>query len=697
MIRQLVSILTLRRAKSIRVKALSIILSVTVAVLLLIVAFTFTQSRAVIADTTAYGMRQQLASVVNEIEGRLAVHARVAESLARAAEARHGSSDLGHYRSVNERMLGVNADTFGLGVFFEPGVVDPAVTYYSTYAYKAAEGQIVSTEDYNDPAYDYHNQDWYKIVGEQGERGTRFTPPYHDETTGVTLVTTAVPMFDASDRFIGVTTGDIDLATIRQAISETVVGGSGWTFLLSADGAAIAGSDGREDMAPGAPATENANASFAALAAEMLEKRSGNGSFTTDAGLHHVYYASVPTTEWLIGIVMPERELAAPTNRLLTSVSLIALAGVALLVAVIFLFTTAIVKQIRKFNRLSEAMAAGDFTHAVAVDTSDEFGAMANNFNRTQAVLKDMLHTVSDHARHVSDTARRLNEGAEQSSEAAAAVSGAIQSIAAGAATQLVSTQESARALEEMSVGIQRIAEAASNASNAVSDVAQRTTSGNEMMRSAEGQMGAVSQTVGEAAELIRKLGGRSAEITRIVDVIADISNQTNLLALNASIEAARAGAEGRGFAVVAGEVKKLALQTNDSARQIAQLVHAIRAETLAAVGVMEASSAEVGKGASVLHEAGRAFRDILEGMTAISAQMTDISASSEQLSAGSQQVSASVGELSGIARLAADETRDAAASSEEQAATIQEMNESARRLNRMTEELRQLVSKFRL
>lgn len=64
-----------------------------------------------------------------------------------------------------------------------------------------------------------------------------------------------------------------------------------------------------------------------------------------------------------------------------------------------------------------------------------------------------------------------------------------------------------------------------------------------------------------------------SEEIIHVVELIQSISNQTNLLSLNASIEAARAGEHGKGFAVVAQEVKKLSEETNDSLKNISELV----------------------------------------------------------------------------------------------------------------------------
>lgn len=62
--------------------------------------------------------------------------------------------------------------------------------------------------------------------------------------------------------------------------------------------------------------------------------------------------------------------------------------------------------------------------------------------------------------------------------------------------------------------------------------------------------------------------------------MITDITAQSNLLALNAAIEAACAGERGKGFAVVADDVRKLAVQSKDSANLIIQLTTDILHET---------------------------------------------------------------------------------------------------------------------
>ncbi len=65
-------------------------------------------------------------------------------------------------------------------------------------------------------------------------------------------------------------------------------------------------------------------------------------------------------------------------------------------------------------------------------------------------------------------------------------------------------------------------------------------------------------------------------EISIALKIIKDISSQSNLIGLNAAIEAARAGEAGRGFTIVANEIRKLALNSENSVKQIQQILKGI-------------------------------------------------------------------------------------------------------------------------
>jgi methyl-accepting chemotaxis protein len=67
----------------------------------------------------------------------------------------------------------------------------------------------------------------------------------------------------------------------------------------------------------------------------------------------------------------------------------------------------------------------------------------------------------------------------------------------------------------------------------------------------------------------LAEVGAAAQRLSHFTHEARSIAQRTNMLSINAAIEATRAGESGRGFAVVAHEVKRLALRSDELARQI--------------------------------------------------------------------------------------------------------------------------------
>lgn len=206
-----------------------------------------------------------------------------------------------------------------------------------------------------------------------------------------------------------------------------------------------------------------------------------------------------------------------------------------------------------------------------------------------------------------------------------------------------------------------------------------------------------IAHQVNASAEVVGTLGQRSSEIGTIVETISNIADQTNLLALNAAIEAARAGDAGRGFAVVAEEVRKLAEQSSNAARNITELVKAIQQDTDKAVNAINEGNESVNEGAASAAAAGNAFQLIEEQIDTLNKTVENAITSIETLNTVTHDIAHSMGDVMDASRVATDEAQNVSAATEEQAATMHDISDANNKLAEMARSLSAEVKKFKV
>ncbi|NOU67977.1 HAMP domain-containing protein [Paenibacillus sp. LMG 31461] len=391
-----------------------------------------------------------------------------------------------------------------------------------------------------------------------------------------------------------------------------------------------------------------------------------------------------------------QQRVDAYTNSLVID-ALIVL-GILLLAAYLFMaFYIAVKKGIDELARASQLLVNGDMTVRAQSHSRDEFSSVVNAFNHIADSFTGVIRQSRLVVQRAFDSSKQLQSNVKETSADSRAIQFIMTNMAQGSEVLMKGSEETSYAMNEVATGVQRIAETSSFVAEAANEAAIEARQGFEDMSQAVHQMSSIKMKVSETAATISELVELSTQIDRMFDVITDISEQTRLLALNASIEAARAGDHGRGFQVVATEVRKLADQSSESAKNIVQLIAKVKNSSKSVVEKAQLEIAEVEKGSLLIAKVGIVFESILQAVDQVAEQIQEVSAASEQISASTQQVSASMEDSVQISRKATSYTQDVTLSLQKQAASTMEVERSSTTLNHISEELLQTLTHFQL
>ncbi|HYH80608.1 MAG TPA: methyl-accepting chemotaxis protein [Longimicrobium sp.] len=360
-------------------------------------------------------------------------------------------------------------------------------------------------------------------------------------------------------------------------------------------------------------------------------------------------------------------------------------------------------RQAQALVALADRVGQGDLT-ARADRGEGAVGNAVGAINDGTGRLAGAMREVRGRAGQVSDVAQGFSAASDHVTHAAAGLAASLTQLVAGAQEQAHAAQMLADALGTVTEGIDGVAaraEAVADESRRARDVAR---DGTQVIGEAVGSLGRIRETVLESAARIAELNGFSERIGRITQAVAAIANQTNLLALNAAIEAARAGEHGRGFAVVAEEVRKLAAQSGDSAREAAELIASVQGTTARAVESMRRGTAEVEAGSRLAEGAGGALEQIMTVVDGTVREVGAINRAAREIASSSRgvlNVAGLEGEAGGRGMLALSQANaaaaeDAAAAVEEITASMEEMSASADELARIARGLQDETGRFR-
>lgn len=375
----------------------------------------------------------------------------------------------------------------------------------------------------------------------------------------------------------------------------------------------------------------------------------------------------------------------------------ISLLAILIIILIGYIIKLTIRKPLVLLQNDMEKVAAGDLTTRTPYKANNELGHIVQSFNSMLDNLQQLIANVKMTTQEVISTTEGVLQDTNRASSISNEVVQTVLEVKTKIEGQVTSIQESSSSMEEITTGVQTVAESSAVVAEVAVTTTERINIGSEVINHSILQMNSVHDVVEETSKVINKLVTRTQQIDTALAAITNIAEQTNLLALNAAIEAARAGENGKGFAVVAAEVRDLAEQSKESAKEVNHLIKSIQKDTQDTVNVMQKGQQKAVEGKEAAYKANQTFLSIMRDIDKITSQIQEASAATEEMSAGTEEVNASLSLVSETATDVKKETLQTVNSIQSQAVSIEQISIQSNKMKEKVEELTELVSKFNI
>lgn len=429
---------------------------------------------------------------------------------------------------------------------------------------------------------------------------------------------------------------------------------------------------------------------------------------TTDIQINGLDYVAVyipleDDSGKIIGVVFAGEPLTSVREFISQKVtSFVGISVVMLIIVCVLgvLVATSMTNAIVRAKNVVETLASGDLGAKVeqrVLARSDEIGDMGRAVKGLKDKLNEIVGNLQKSAHTLFEAGNSLDDMAKQCSTTTDDVSRAVEEISKGAVSQAEEIQNASSEIAAMGEVIEDIVQNVNDlteASDAMSRAGEEST---DTMRNLSESNDRTSRAIGNIGNQIRLTDDSIKQISTATELITSIASQTNLLSLNASIESARAGEAGRGFAVVATEIQKLAVQSNDAAVEIQQIIGNLMNESQKTMDEMKEAEVLMQEQQEKLNDTKEKFGEVSTGIDVSRDGTQQIRVCADSCNSARASVIDVISNLSAISEENAASAEETTASMQELNATINLLSEEATKLKDISVSLEEDMKFFKM
>jgi methyl-accepting chemotaxis protein len=535
--------------------------------------------------------------------------------------------------------------------------------------------------------FDPTSRSWY--IGAVEKDGLIWTDPYIDEVKGNLVVAVAVPLYDNSEKFIGVLGADISLESLTSMVNQFKVGEEGY-FILSNNQGNIVIHPQLDKI--GQP-----------LATDILRETSISGdkegtlSYNYNGEDKFTAYTTIEKTDWKLFGTFNISEVNDKTRIILIESVIAMLVLIALGILMGLFFANPIIGNIKRLSNDMVIIGNGDFTLKSKAKSNDEIGILAKSLNKMTEDLNNTMKKIKRMSNDVLDSSGVLAASSQESSATTEEISHTINEIVKVTEDQAYSTEDGLKKTTQLAEIIQSISNEIIKVIEDIKQTIALKEKGLDSVTLLKQKNDASNKSADNIGSVIFNMDKSAEQIGVIVETINQIAAQTNLLALNASIEAARAGESGRGFAVVAEEIRKLAEQSSEASNSIRNLIDNIQAQSKDAVSTMDKTRHIIKDQNDAVDETEQIFDEISIMVTKIGDIVSTISELNEIMINNKDEIVVTMETISAAAEETSASTEEISAAATQQFSSTDEVAKTAEQLSLLASDLSEEISKFKI